>query len=323
VINVFAHIDDSKGNRVAEMIGPANALSKDADSISQGIYLLSDTIIRGLKPDSFGGFLGGRFGYATDYENEVFRLRFDRQHGECSCGFEKLAEEWHSAHPHSSECYYSRFNALTDAWEKEHNWGFTRGDERRPLYDQKDKYENKISRSLCKELGIPWNKGWRSACHCTCGKDDQAKLWFSDPAHDHIEPCDIWWMSQPLFIHKRTGFEVSWYKWIGRDMKMNRESILGEEWSEIIQDCYRSIPEEARLKAQAERDYEDTPEYKSEQEAAQNSMMEFMLNPAKYGCPVKKHVCDSCGKEYEYQDWATIVSGSCDDCTKKRFQRIR
>ena len=32
----------------------------------------------------------------------------------------------------------------------------------------------------------------------------------------------------PNFKHKATGFEVKWYKYIGRDMEMNRKSPLKE-----------------------------------------------------------------------------------------------
>src|ERR1043166_2916550 len=40
----------------------------------------------------------------------------------------------------------------------------------------------------------------------------------------------------PNFLHKPSGFEVEWYKWIGRDSDYNRELANGE-WSKIYQEC--------------------------------------------------------------------------------------
>lgn len=208
-------VDKETGETVMEMFGPPNAVSDDADLLSQGIYLLSETVIRGLMPEKRGGLLGGDFGYACEYENDVFRLYPDYQ----------------------------------DYDE----------DSQRPAFN---------------------------------------------------------------FLHKRTGLEICWYKWIGRDMEMNRDSILGTDWKQIWDECYESIPAEAREKSKAEHDYEHTPEYIAEKQAGMERMMEVMMNPEQHGCESRTRTCDSCGKDYSYTSWATVIQGSCDDCMRKCFARM-
>ena len=209
--NKIGQLVNSDGDVVMEMIGPPNALMSDADPLSQGIYLLSETVIRGIMPDQRGGCLGGEFGYACEYENEVFRLFPDYQ------------DEW------------------KDEWPK-----------------------------------------------------------FN-------------------FLHKASGLEITWYKWIGRDMKMNRDSISGAEWMAIWNECFASIPEEARTKAKTEHDFENTPEYKLEREQAMSHMFEILMNPKKYGAPPEKLHCDECGKDQIGEpSWTTQMCYTCDDCRKKK-----
>lgn len=84
------------GETIVEVIGPATAAS-NGDALSLGLYALSEIIIRGLHPDEDdGGGMGGRFGYACEFENDVFALRPDYQG--CSCplgndGWEVHAED--------------------------------------------------------------------------------------------------------------------------------------------------------------------------------------------------------------------------------------
>lgn len=70
------------GEVLVEMIGPANAAS-NGDALSTGLYALSELVIRGLKPESRFGGMGGEFGYACEFENDVFEFHPDYQH--CSC----------------------------------------------------------------------------------------------------------------------------------------------------------------------------------------------------------------------------------------------
>lgn len=45
----------------------------------------------------------------------------------------------------------------------------------------------------------------------------------------------------PNFWHKRTGFRVWWYKWIGRDNEI--ENMDGYPFEDIFRDCIKSLPE--------------------------------------------------------------------------------
>ena len=44
---------------------------------------------------------------------------------------------------------------------------------------------------------------------------------------------------EPNFLHKKSGFAVRWYKYIGRDMEF--EKIEVKLWKKILNECLRSI----------------------------------------------------------------------------------
>lgn len=233
--------------------------------------------------------------YGVDFENDVFRVRYDRQDGDCSCGFSDLAEKWHADNPHLPACYSIVLHEAIAKWELEHGMDaaeeashcdiftvasdlefkdgfpnfvnpikFTRYEDAMAhlhsrggmfsstsspraaaahkswcsLYDAQRKWEASLTRRLCREMGIPWNDGRGSACHCTCGKDQRAKAWFAN--HDHKEPCDIWWMGQPNFLHKPSGYGVHWYKYPCRDA-YGTQPMSPAGFVEIIGSCIASI----------------------------------------------------------------------------------
>lgn len=53
----------------------------------------------------------------------------------------------------------------------------------------------------------------------------------------HSPDCPV---DQPNFLHKRTGFWVKWYKYIGRSMEWD-ESITKEDWREVYNECMDSL----------------------------------------------------------------------------------
>jgi len=55
------------------------------------------------------------------------------------------------------------------------------------------------------------------------------------------EEPDCKWCNgtEPNFRHKKTGFKVNWYKWIGRDMQSTKISC--KKWKEIEEDCIKSL----------------------------------------------------------------------------------
>lgn len=59
---------------------------------------------------------------------------------------------------------------------------------------------------------------------CWCEKDD----------------CKWCNRGEPNFRHKKSGFQIRWYKWIGRDMEFNRK-ITDKKWKEIYQECIKSL----------------------------------------------------------------------------------
>jgi len=54
------------------------------------------------------------------------------------------------------------------------------------------------------------------------------------------DPDDDPYYGKPHFKHLKSGFEVEWYKWIGRSMEFNRELLSGE-WKTILAECIDSI----------------------------------------------------------------------------------
>lgn len=101
-----------------------------------------------------------------------------------------------------------------------------------------DAYSNaqtNIYKGLCGEMGIPWNDGWGSACHCTCGKEERATAWFSENKHDTRCPIVL-----PNFWFKPTDLRVEWYKYIGREMETNRPLELSELVA-IYEQCLASL----------------------------------------------------------------------------------
>lgn len=51
------------------------------------------------------------------------------------------------------------------------------------------------------------------------------------------------WCSEgaPNFLFKKTGFFVTWYKYIGRGMNMDPESISSDELGKMFDECVASL----------------------------------------------------------------------------------
>lgn len=237
--------DSETGEPIAEMIAPANALSS-GDALSEGLYALSETIIRGLQSERDGGGLGGRFGYGANFENEVFMM-----------------------HPF--------------CW--------------------------------CEQPDCLWCMIWLSN-QTGCSEDESR-------AHrdNHIrlirEKYGDWCADQhsgaPHFWHKPSGFQVRWYKWIGRDMEVSDERINGLQWGQIMLQCFESLPEEARAKAIAESEAdakrEADPEYQRQQQEGFNAMMSA-LDDIHDQCEREGHDdlnghCQRCGLVTDFQRFTT------------------
>lgn len=283
-VNKFATLRNQEtGEVIAEMIGPPNALTA-GDALSEGLYALSETIIRGLQPDRDGGGLGGRFGYGANFENDVFMM-----HPFCWCEGEDCL--WCSGsgcqsppirEPHRAGCYQERLAALQQQFGERETWDggeyfhVSYGSPNRKRYE-------KAKRELCRELKQDYKSG--NEVRCSCGVDTEWKA-----RYDSCQ-CD-WHLGRgifrfgpateaPHFWHKQSGFQVRWYKWIGRDMEFNRETLTGAQWHSILLECFESLPEGARTKAieesEADAKREADPEFQRQEQERFNAMMQAIM----------------------------------------------
>lgn len=67
---------------------------------------------------------------------------------------------------------------------------------------------------------------------CTCGAEEH---W--QEKDEHEPTCKL---LAPNFLHKKSGFEIQWYKYPLRDSYMNQD-ITQEQFGEIITDCIKSL----------------------------------------------------------------------------------
>jgi len=168
-------------------------------------------------------------------------------------------------------------------------------------------------------MGVGGGDAWA----CTCGGKERWAKWRE--LHPHAERCAI---MLPNFWYKPNGLRITWYKWIGRDMKMKPATISGEEWGNLFHECLNSLPPDAVSKAKTEAEAEHVesngPEYKEAQQAGMARMMEVLSAPESHGAPPEKRVCNTCKKvEFGPPSWSTPLFWECDDCQKKRGAAIK
>lgn len=187
------------------------------DAVSEGLYKLSEALGK-LRPDNqHHGCLGGEWGYGQDFENDVFQM-FPFYWGECTCGYDRKAEYFYSHTHHSEQCYQKELAKI----EKKVSWF------------RNEKKHDKLVKKLCKKFGIAWNSGKGSAVHCTCNYEKKASKWENENFHKKGCPT-----IRPNFVYKPTGFEVRWYKYIGRSQEFNK--ISKKEWAKIMKECLNSL----------------------------------------------------------------------------------
>lgn len=193
--------------------------------LSTDLYDLTEAISK-IDPEVVAhGFLGGEFGYGAYFENDVFEMR-PFYWGDCECGFDESDWQWSEENDHADTCYQKvrvRRGWISYDEEKFHN--LTR--------DQIRTRNEQITRQVCKEMGLDPYYG--SEVHCTCSYWKDYRKWRSE--NDHHPACRI---VAPNFLHKRTGFWVKWYKYIGRSMEWD-ESITKEDWREVYNECMDSL----------------------------------------------------------------------------------
>lgn len=199
-----------------------------------GLVALTEAIAQ-IAPDTVGaGLLGGEFGYGANFENDVFAMR-TYYWGDCDCGYEQKDIAWSESHEHAPECYQRRVvSDMTAAGGKPSAFSKTYVDRPQNVgYDEWRKIEARIRRKWCKHFGL----SFPSCCaiHCTCDYDKEWKVFRA--VNDHLPTCSL---ELPNFRHKASGFEVRWYKWIGRDMQTSGDADLRRMFAECMDSLSRA-----------------------------------------------------------------------------------
>lgn len=147
--------------------------------------------------------------YGTDFENDEFIMR-TYYWGDCDCGW----DEHDFDEPHSKSCFQTKIEKFRkELTKKGVDW---------------------LSDKWTKEIG-KWSKengnkdGWSgSGVYCDCEHDINFKKWFEKNKkgeNGHSDKCAL---ELPNFLHKKTGFEVRWYKYLGRGMEVNMKPPIKE-----------------------------------------------------------------------------------------------
>lgn len=164
--------------------------------------------------------------YGVRFENEVFFMSPDYMDIECDCGRDELLTAWHEANPHAEDCYDTLRAERFNLWESAHPDA---------EHSQESEACDNIMRGLCDEKNIPWDDGRGCMCHCSCGQQQRFNEWFAD--NPHKERCPV---ALPNFWFKPTDLRVEWYKYIGRDVEINRRLELAELVT-IHEQCIASL----------------------------------------------------------------------------------
>ena len=193
---------------VVQIILPegAHGSGASAGSLDEALRLLTFSVLSkaGEEPDVG---MGGSGGYGANFENDVFML-----HRYCWCErdgcpwCDGCADEY-PHRPHSEDCYQAQI-ALLRTEDYEHKYDD-------PIYDGA-KY------ALCLEMGLDYEFG--NEVHCSCGAKEASKRTYDACECDwHLGRAQYRFVKAkqaPNFWHKSSGVRIWWYKWIGRDMKI-------------------------------------------------------------------------------------------------------
>jgi len=214
---------------ILEIITPPTA----STNIELDLVKLTEFLCKKLKLESGFG-LGGQYGYGVDYKNEVFEMR-PYYWGDCSCNQveESFDEE------HQPDCYQTLVdNELIEKGWKRKKEGYLSAPVKL-TYDQIEKIEDVIRKKYCKKFKLTFPAG--CAVHCTCVHDKHFDEWYENNKMGrnwHSDNCEL---ELPNFKHLKTGLEIRWYKWIGRDTEFYPDEVSGKEWKKVFKDCIKSI----------------------------------------------------------------------------------
>ncbi len=194
---------------------------------------LTEYLVKNRLAEYVFGLLGGEFGYGTDFKNNIFEMR-PFYWGDCTCGWDEMVFK----EPHSELCYQSLVEKelIEKHGFKMSEFGLIDNDKLN--YNQKNKIEDTVRKKYCKQFNLSFPGG--CAVHCTCEHESNFKKWYEKNkkgGKGHAPDCK---MELPNFKHYKSGLEIRWYKWIGRDMEYNFIS-KNNQWHEIYNECIKSI----------------------------------------------------------------------------------
>lgn len=208
-----------------------------SNNIDLDLVKLTEHLVKGKKCEWVGGVLGGEFGYGCNFKNKVFEMR-PFYWGECDCGFEKKRdreyEKWSKKNQHAKDCYQTlvKKELIEKGWKKSKFIGLDAPKEL--TWDEQKKIEDRIRRKYCKKFRLSFPAG--CAVHCTCDFEKRF-MELTKRMGSHKPTCSL---VLPNFKHYKSGLEIRWYKWIGRDMELNKR-ITNKEWKRVFRECIESI----------------------------------------------------------------------------------
>jgi hypothetical protein len=181
--------------------------------------------------DETGYGLGGRHGYGGHWNSAVFEMR-PYYWGDCDCGYDELESEWCETHSHSDTCYQAELKReQIAAGGKVHpKWGWVDWPEGLS-WDRRRAIEDAIYDKLCAKFKR--SRKFGCAVHCTCSYQREWKKWAKINRHEPTCTPEL-----PNFLHRASGLEVRWYKYIGRGMEVKN---LPADLTPVFNECLRDI----------------------------------------------------------------------------------
>lgn len=164
------------------------------------------------------------------FDNEVFTVRPYYGGDDCSCGIDAAEDAWLGANPHADGCFITiRDRRLAQS-------GIVDADGILKLdAPDTEHIHHDLVRGLCEKMGLPFVDEWEE--RCTCGRHDRHDAWLADPRHQHAPDCQL---VAPNFLHKQSGFALSWYKYPLRDSWAN-QALDEHRFAAIMNECRKSI----------------------------------------------------------------------------------
>lgn len=195
--------------------------------------------------------------YGEEFENDVFSV-FPYYWGDCTCGYDEKERQWSKENGHEESCYQTALRSAKEDWFAEHPEPLAQmmnvsheqiapgvilmssepaaspsADMWREWYDKRQAAEDQTYDNLCAAFKV--DRKFGCFVHCTCDFEERWAAFCGENYHD--PQCPI---ARPNFLHKPSGFCISWYKYPFRDSYMN-ENLSVKEFGKIIDNCIESL----------------------------------------------------------------------------------